>query len=205
MITCSINNPKIVSLLYSHILFELKETPKGKTFNHDVYLKNLYKKFAEATSPEVAAKYLQSVPRLIIHAAITYFEETDVDFKTLKDLSKSFKSDNAINTIIDTLSDKKINLKDIIDRIKSNEIEEEEEEEDLKALKKPKRLLTTSPLSGTIQTLLPKNPESNLIIEETDPNKLHIINTLENLSASQDMQDDLFNFVYQGKILTIKP
>ena len=91
MITCSINNPKIVSLLYSHILFELKETPKGKTFNHDVYLKNLYKKFAEATSPEVAAKYLQSVPRLIIHAAITYFEETDVDFKTLKDLSKSFK------------------------------------------------------------------------------------------------------------------
>ena len=105
MITCSINNPKIVSLLYSHILFELKETPKGKTFNHDVYLKNLYKKFAEATSPEVAAKYLQSVPRLIIDVANTNlsFMNIDVDLTSLRKLSVQYMSDNAINTIIDTL------------------------------------------------------------------------------------------------------
>ena len=207
MITCSINNPEIVSLLYSHITAQFKISSKEGVFNYEDYLKNLYKKISETTSPEVAAKYLQSVPRLIIDVANTNlsFMNIDVDLTSLRKLSVQYMSDNAINTIIDTLSDKKINLKDIIDRIKSNEIEEEEEEEDLKALKKPKRLLTTSPLSGTIQTLLPKNPESNLIIEEIDPNKLHIINTLENLSASQDMQDDLFNFVYQGKILNFKP
>jgi hypothetical protein len=207
MITCSINNPEIVSLLYSHILFELKETPKGKTFNHDVYLKDLYKKFAEATSPEVAAKYLQSVPRLIIHAAITYFEETDVDFKTLKDLSKSFKSDNAINIIIDTLSDKKINLKDIIDRIKSNEIEEEEDDENEppKPSSKSKRLLTASPLSGTLQTLKSKDPNKKLIIEEDDPGRAHIVKALENISASQNMEEDVYTVMYQGKKLMFKP
>lgn len=206
MITCSINNPKIVSLLYSHILFELKETPKGKTFNHDVYLKNLYKKFAEATSPEVAAKYLQSVPRLIIHAAITYFEETDVDFKTLKDLSKSFKSDNAINTIIDTLSDKKINLKNIIDRIKSNELEEEDDENEIpEPSSKSKRLLTASPLSGTLQTLKSQDPNKKLIIEEDDPGRAHIVKALENISASQSMEEDLYTVMYQGKKLMFKP
>ena len=204
MITCSINNPKIVSLLYSHILFELKETPKGKTFNHDVYLKNLYKKFAEATSPEVAAKYLQSVPRLIIHAAITYFEETDVDFKTLKDLSKSFKSDNAINTIIDTLSDKKINLKNIIDRIKSNELEEEEDDEN--ELPEPSsKSKTASPLSGTLQTLKSQDPNKKLIIEEDDPGRAHIVKALENISASQSMEEDLYTVMYQGKKIYFKP
>ena len=206
MITCSINNPKIVSLLYSHILFELKETPKGKTFNHDVYLKNLYKKFAEATSPEVAAKYLQSVPRLIIHAAITYFEETDVDFKTLKDLSKSFKSDNAINKIIDTLSDKKINLKNIIDRIKSNELEEEDDENEIpEPSSKSKRLLTASPLSGTLQTLKSQDPNKKLIIEEDDPGRAHIVKALENISASQSMEEDLYTVMYQGKKIYFKP
>jgi hypothetical protein len=209
MITCSINNPEIVSLLYSHITAQFKISSKDGIFNYEDYLKNLYKKISETTSPEVAAKYLQSVPRLIIDVANTNlsFMNIDVDLTSLRKLNVQYMSDNAINIIIDTLSDKKINLKDIIDRIKSNEIEEEEEEdeENLKPLKKPKRLLTTSPLSGTIQTLLPKNPESNLIIEETDPNKLHIIKTLENLSTSQDMEDDLFNFVYQGKILNFKP
>ena len=170
MITCSINNPEIVSLLYSHITAQFKISSKDGIFNYENYLKNLYKKISETTSPEVAAKYLQSVPRLIIDVANTNlsFMNIDVDLTSLRKLNVQYMSDNAINIIIDTLSDKKINLKDIIDRIKSNEIEEEEEEdeENLKPLKKPKRLLTTSPLSGTIQTLLPKNPESNLIIEE---------------------------------------
>ena len=73
------------------------------------YLKSLYKKFAEATSPEVAAKYLQSVPRLIIDVANTNlsFINIDVDLTSLRKLSVQYMSDNAINTIIDTLSDKK--------------------------------------------------------------------------------------------------
>ena len=77
MITCSINNPKIVSLLYSHITAQFKIS-EG-VFNYENYLKSLYKKFAEATSPEVAAKYLQSVPRLIIDVA-----NTNLSFISLK-------------------------------------------------------------------------------------------------------------------------
>jgi len=209
MITCSINNPEIVSLLYSHITAQFKISSKEGVFNHENYLKSLYKKFAEATSPEVAAKYLQSVPRLIIDVANTNlsFIDIDVDLSSLRKLSGQYMSDNAINIIIDTLSDKKINLKDIIDRIKSNEIEEEEDDENElpKPFSKSKRLLTASPLSGTLQTLKSKDPNKKLIIEEDDPGRAHIVKALENISASQNMEEDVYTVMYQGKKLMFKP
>ena len=209
MITCSINNPEIVSLLYSHITAQFKISSKEGVFNHENYLKSLYKKFAEATSPEVAAKYLQSVPRLIIDVANTNlsFIDIDVDLSSLRKLSGQYMSDNAINIIIDTLSDKKINLKDIIDRIKSNEIEEEEDDENEppEPSSKSKRLLTASPLSGTLQTLKSKDPNKKLIIEEDDPGRAHIVKALENISASQNMEEDVYTVMYQGKKLMFKP
>jgi hypothetical protein len=172
MITCSINNPEIVSLLYSHITAQFKISSKEGVFKYENYLKSLYKKFAEATSPEVAAKYLQSVPRLIIDVANTNlsFIDIDVDLSSLRKLSGQYMSDNAINIIIDTLSDKKINLKDIIDRIKSNEIEEEEDDENEppKPFSKSKRLLTASPLSGTLQTLKSKDSKLQILQQEMD-------------------------------------
>jgi hypothetical protein len=106
MITCSINNPEIVSLLYKHITAQLKASSKEDNFDHEAYLKDLYKKFAEATSPEVAAKYLQSVPRLIIDVKNTYFEELDLDLNALQKLNKSFKADTGVANVIDTLGDK---------------------------------------------------------------------------------------------------
>ena len=209
MITCSINNPEIVSLLYSHITAQFKISSKEGVFKYENYLKSLYKKFAEATSPEVAAKYLQSVPRLIIDVANTNlsFIDIDVDLSSLRKLSGQYMSDNAINIIIDTLSDKKINLKDIIDRIKSNEIEEEEDDENEppKPFSKSKRLLTASPLSGTLQTLKSKDPNKKLIIEEDDPGRAHIVKALENISASQNMEEDVYTVMYQGKKLMFKP
>ena len=210
MITCSINNPEIVSLLYSHITAQFKISSKEGVFNYEDYLKNLYKKISETTSPEVAAKYLQSVPRLIIDVANTNlsFMNIDVDLTSLRKLSVQYMSDNAINTIIDTLSDKKINLKNIIDRIKSNEIEEEEEDDENEIPEpssKSKRLLTASPLSGTLQTLKSQDPNKKLIIEEDDPGKAHIVKALENISASQSMEEDLYTVMYQGKKLMFKP
>jgi hypothetical protein len=208
MITCSINNPKIVSLLYSHITAQFKISSKEGVFNYENYLKSLYKKFAETTSPEVAAKYLQSVPRLIIDVANTNlsFMNIDVDLTSLRKLSVQYMSDNAINTIIDTLSDKKINLKNIIDRIKSNELEEDDDENEIpKPSSKSKRLLTASPLSGTLQTLKSQDPNKKLIIEEDDPGRAHIVKALENISASQSMEEDLYTVMYQGKKLMFKP
>ena len=94
MITCAINNPEIVSLLYKHILSELKTIPEKGTLDYDKYLKSLYEKFSKVSSPEVAAKYLQSVPRLIIHAKTTYYPKIKIDLNALDELSDLFLDDN---------------------------------------------------------------------------------------------------------------
>jgi hypothetical protein len=57
MITCAINDPKIIRLLYADITAAIKATPNDQVFDHMSYMKDLYADFAKEGSPEVE-KYI---------------------------------------------------------------------------------------------------------------------------------------------------
>tara|TARA_R110002126_G_scaffold40065_6_gene118041 strand:+ start:9600 stop:21773 length:12174 start_codon:yes stop_codon:yes gene_type:complete len=211
MITCSINNPEIVSLLYKHITAQLKASSKEDNFDHEVYLKDLYKKFAEATSPEVAAKYLQSVPRLIIDVKNTYFEELDVDLNSLQKLNKSFKADTGVANVIDTLGDK-------VD--KTQKKAQIKQKRALKSkvnlipipaevtVKESTRFQTWSPLGGTLQNLVAINPNAKnkkvIYVESIAQDKIHIVKGLAKIQAAQNMTDPTDGVIIDGKRLMFK-
>lgn len=212
MITCSINNPEIVSLLYKHITAQLKASSKEDNFDHEAYLKDLYKQFAEATSPEVAAKYLQSVPRLIIDAANTYFEELEsVNLTALQKLNKSFKADKGIANVIDTLGDKVDKTQKKADikqkralKAKVNEIPVPTEVK----VKEPTRFQTWSPWGGTLQNFVTINPNKKrkgfVYVETIAQDKIHIIKGLAKIQAAQNMTDPTSGVVIDGKRLMFK-
>lgn len=217
MITCAINDPKIIRLLYADITSALKSTPDDQTFDHMSYMKDLYADFEEDGSPEVAAKYLQSVPRLIIDAANTYFEDKTVDYAELNKLKKQFRTDTAINDIIDTLG-----KKEDLEQIKSEILVEKSLKGQLDQVPiaiegevvKPNEFKTLSPFGGTLQNYIKINPSEKITvagdqqlvkIEEINPEMTHIINTFNNMKVAQGMSDFSDGVVYQDKKLYFKP
>jgi predicted NAD-dependent protein-ADP-ribosyltransferase YbiA (DUF1768 family) len=212
MITCSINNPEIVSLLYKHITAQLKASSKEDNFDHEAYLKDMYKKFAEATSPEVAAKYLQSVPRLIIDAANTYFEELEsVNLTALQKLNKSFKADNGIANVIDTLSVKADKAQKKAEIKQKRALKAKVNEVPIPAevkVKEPTRFQTWSPMSGTLQNFVTINPNKKrkgfVYVETVAQDKVHIIKGLAKIQAAQNMTDPTNGVVIDGNRLMFK-
>jgi hypothetical protein len=211
MITCSINNPEIVSLLYKHITAQLKASSKEDNFDHEAYLKDLYKKFAEATSPEVAAKYLQSVPRLIIDVKNTYFEELDLDLNALQKLNKSFKADTGVANVIDTLGDKVDKSQKKADIKQKRALKAKVNEIPIPAevkVKEPTRFQTWSPWGGTLQNLVTINPSKKrkgfVYVETVAQDKIHIIKGLAKIQAAQNMTDPTSGVVIDGKRLMFK-
>lgn len=211
MITCAINDIEIVKALYADINGALKATPKDQTFDHMGYMQDLFKDLAEQGSPEVAAKYLQSVPRLISHAGITYFEDLDMDVNALKNLNKEFKSDNGIDTIIKTLSitpdltAKKVQIQ--VKKQLENQLDElpvgEETEVHL-----PERFKTLSPWGGTLQTYVAIKPDeqgvAKISIEDINPEKMHMVKTFERIKEVQAMGNPTDGIVIDGKKLMFK-
>ena len=213
MITCSINNPEIVSLLYQHILSELKTIPEKGTLDYDKYLKSLYDKFSTATSPEVAAKYLQSVPRLIIHAKTTYYPKIKVDLNALDELSDLFMDENkGIENIINSLSD----IGDFSEKkfeIKNPEKDElnENPAAPVPVVRYPERFKTLSPWGGTLQSYIKVNPKLKnrnglqLVQPENFNSELkYLINTLDKIKGESVNFDATEGIVYQGKKLFFK-
>lgn len=209
MITCAINNPEIVSLLYKHILSELKTIPEKGTLDYDKYLKSLYEKFSKVSSPEVAAKYLQSVPRLIIHAKTTYYPKIKIDLNALDELSDLFLDEkegikNIINSLADVsdLAEKRFNIKDS-DKDQLNE----NPEAPIPVVRYPERFKTLSPFGGTLQSYIKIDPklktEKGQLVKVEDFNSelRHIINTFDKIKEAAINFDASEGIVYQGKKL----
>ena len=211
MITCAINDIEIVKALYADITGALKAAPKDQTFDHMGYMQDLFKDLVEQGSPEVAAKYLQSVPRLISHAGITYFEDLDMDVNALKNLNKEFKTENGIATIIKTLSitpdltAKKVEIQ--VKKQLENQLDEVptggEREVHL-----PERFKTLSPWGGTLQTYVSIKPGeqgvAKISIEDINPEKMHMVKTFERIKEAQGMGNPADGIVLDGKKLMFK-
>ena len=210
MISCAINSPEIIGLLYQDINVALKNAPKNQEFDHIDYMKNLFKDFSDMSSPEVAAKYLQSVPRLIILAKAMHFNSVKADLNALDKLNNDFTSKEGIATIIKDFGptiDKSVKkasikqkkeLKNKIIQIPLGEVKVTE----------PNRFQTWGPFSGTMQSFLSINPnkkkDGKIHVEAIAPGKAYIVKTLSNISIAQGLNDPSEGVNYMGKRLMFK-
>ena len=210
MITCAINSPEIIGLLYQDINVALKNASKNQEFDHIDYMKNLFKDFSDMSSPEVAAKYLQSVPRLIILAKAMHFNSVKADLNALDKLNNDFTSKEGIATIIKDFGptiDKSVKkasikqkkeLKNKIIQIPLGEVK----------ITEPNRFQTWGPFSGTMQSFLSINPnkkkDGKIHVEAIAPGKAYIVKTLSNISIAQGLNDPSEGVNYMGKRLMFK-
>jgi len=215
MITCAINDPKIIRLLYADINAALNATPNGQEFDHMAYMKNLFADLAKNTSPEVAGKYLQSVPRLLIDASNTFFEDTDVNLGALKTLRNDFKKTDAIKSIIDLFGDKQ-NLEVLQAEISQNELLKSQLIEIPTApeakVVESQRFKTLGGFSGTMQNFIKVKPSTKvneerktITVEQINPEKLYMIKTFEGIKEAQGLGNVVDGVVYQGVKLYFNP
>jgi len=210
MITCAINDVEIVKALYADVTAALKAAPKDQMFDHMGYMKNLYKDLAEQGSPEVAAKYLQSIPRLILHAQITYFEDVEVD-SSLQKLNKEFKAEDGITAIIKSLSEQPDLLEKKAEIQAKKSLEDQLDEIPVAkeaTVRLPERFKTLSPWGGTLQTYISIKPSEqgkvSIKIEDINPEKMHMVKTFERIKEVQAMTDPTDGVALDGKKLMFR-
>lgn len=212
MITCSINNIEIVKALYSDVSGVMKKAQDSKKdFDHMDYMKKLFKDLSEQGSPEVAAKYLQSVPKIIIDLQNNYFENLPVDLNALSRLNIKFKNlETGASEVIKELSDvSDLNeKKSDIENEKSNEINLNQDPVVPKpVVRLPQRFRTLSPFGGTLQSYIKVNPnlKDQLITPESINQELmYMIRTFDRIKEIQNTTDTLDGIIYDGVKLHFK-
>lgn len=209
MIKCAINDPEIIKSLYSYVVANLKKAEKEGTFDPNAFMQSFFNELKTNGSPEAAAKYIASLPKLILVAYTSHFSEgnINIDLNTLNKLNRSFRSENGINEVLKEFNkpvdSDAINASINTNDIKENEIELKETELN-EPIKPSKRFRTFSPLTGTSQNYIKVKPSTKgkkLIIERIDPNKLTIVNTMASIQNSMNNQSITDGVVYQNKKL----
>jgi hypothetical protein len=212
MITCSINNIEIVKALYADVSGALKKAQDSKKeFDHMDYMKKLFKDLSEQSSPEVAAKYLQSVPKIIIDAQNNYFDELKIDLNALSGLNIKFKNlDTGATAVIKELSD----ISDL--QGKKDDIENDKKdkrnlnqnpEAPNPAVRLAERFRTLSPFGGTSQVFVKVDPnKQNPFIQPLAINQelMYMIRTFDRIKEIQNTTNILDGVVYDGKKLMFK-
>jgi hypothetical protein len=194
MITCSINNIEIVKALYADVSGALKKAQDSKKdFDHKDYMKKLFKDLSEQSSPEVAAKYLQSIPKIIIDAQNNYFEDLFVDLNALSKLNKDFKNSNTgVTAVIKELGDTS-NLnekKDNLQNKKNNSINLNQNPVAPKpVVRLPQRFRTLTPFGGTLQSYIKIDPnlkEQSITPESINQELLYMVRTFDKIKEIQN-------------------
>lgn len=212
MITCSINNIEIVKALYSDVSGALKKAQDSKKeFDHMDYMKKLFKDLSEQGSPEVAAKYLQSVPKIIIDAQNNYFDELKIDLNALSGLNIKFKNlDTGATAVIKELSDVSDlqSKKDDIENDKKDKRDlNENPEAPNPAVKLAERFRTLSPFGGTSQVFVKVDPnKQNPFIQPLAINQelMYMIRTFDRIKEIQNTTNILDGVVYDGTKLMFR-
>jgi hypothetical protein len=212
MITCSINNTEIVKALYSDVSGVMKQAQDSKkNFDHMDYMKKLFKDLSEQGSPEVAAKYLQSVPKIIIDVQNNYFDELKIDLNALSGLNIRFKNletgtSEVIKELSDTsnLNEKKNNLQNK----KNNKINLNQDPVAPKpVVRLPQRFRTLTPFGGTLQSYVKVDPnlkDQYITPENVNQELLYMVRTFDKIKEIQNTTDSLNGIVYDGVKLHFK-
>ena len=212
MITCSINNIEIVKALYADVSGALKKAQDSKKdFDHMDYMKKLFKDLSKQSSPEVAAKYLQSIPKIIIDAQNNYFEDLSVNLNALSKLNLKFKNlETGVTNVIKELGDTS-NLnekKDNLQNKKNNSINLNQNPVAPKpVVRLPQRFRTLTPFGGTLQSYIKIDPnlkEQSITPESINQELLYMVRTFDKIKEIQNTTDTLNGVVYDGVKLHFK-
>jgi hypothetical protein len=212
MITCSINNIEIVKALYADVSGVMNKAQNSKKdFDHIQYMKNLFKDLSEQSSPEVAAKYLQAIPKIIIDVQNNYFENLPVDLNALSGLNIRFKNlETGVSEVIKELGDTS-NLnekKDNLQNKKNNKINLNQDPVAPKpVVRLPQRFRTLTPFGGTLQSYVKVDPnlkDQYITPENVNQELLYMVRTFDKIKEIQNTTDSLNGIVYDGVKLHFK-
>jgi hypothetical protein len=184
-----------------------------KSFNAEDYMAYVFGNKAALSTPETSAKIVQHIPRMIIDIYNTEFlgdQDFNLDLNAIALLGKSFlNEDTGINNIISKYTDKSKKFLRYVNRTQELEAGnvELQDQESTEIYVSPLSFMPYSALSGTSQELVAVDPTSpDFNIETVDESKRFIYTTFEKMkSVVGDPESPLSDFVYQGKVLKLKP
>jgi len=210
MINCALST-ETVEKLYKNIFGHMQDAAlKGNSFDVNKYIKHIFNGKANKSKPEIAAKIVQHIPRMVIDITNTDFFEVEdfVDLKVLHKLGQAFMNpDKGIQKIISdytATTDNKL-LKTVAETKlgEAFNIEEFDAEEG----EFSERFKPYSSLTSTFQEFLAVDPTSKNItdVEQIDESKKIIYTTLsaikETMNPQQTIADDL---IYEGVSIKVK-
>ena len=213
MINCALSSTTVEKLyksIYKHMSDSVKEG--GKTFSPTDYMAYVYGNKAAVSSPEVAAKLVQHIPRMIIDLYNTDFiQDTKfpkLDLNALGDLGRKYSDpENGFNEVINAYKEtSKKFLRAYVKTLQNEGGDTIEEDPEGVFYYPSERFIPYSALTGTSQELIAVDPTRvDMFIESLDESKRTIYNTLnkiETVTGGIDSAAD--NLVYQGKTLKLK-
>ena len=183
---------------------------KNSNFDVTKYIKHIFNGKAEVSTPEIAAKIVQHIPRMIIDIANTDFFEIEdfVDLRSIHKLGQSFlHPDKGIQTIISTYNNVVSGeaLKGLAET-KSDEAFNIEEFDPAPGFFS-ERLKPYSSFTSTFQEFLAVDPTSKNIadVEQVEESKKIIYTTLNAIRAVLNPQQTIANdLIYEGVSLKLK-
>jgi hypothetical protein len=210
MINCALST-ETVEKLYKNIFGHMQDAAsKGNAFDVNKYIKHIFNGKADKSRPEIAAKIVQHIPRMVIDITNTDFFEVEdfVDLKVLHKLGQAFMNPNkGIQKIISDYTPTTDNK--ILKSVAETKLEEafNIEEFDAEEGEFSERFKPYSSLTSTFQEFLAVDPTSKNItdVEQIDESKKIIYTTLsaikETMNPQQTVADDL---IYEGVSIKVK-
>jgi hypothetical protein len=210
MIKCALST-ETVELLYKNVFGHMTEAAKkGEPFNANSYMKYIFNGKAEKSSPEIAAKIVQHIPRMVIDIANTDFfeEENFVDLNELRSLGQKYLDpQSGIASVINdfAVTDKLNQLKSLAQTKENEAFNIEQVDPEIGQF--AERFVPYNPFTGTFQEFIAINPTTKELTydEKVDESKKVIYATLNAIRNSLTAEPTLYSSInYQGKTLKIK-
>ena len=207
-ITCALSSSQIKGL-FQYVYKTMTESlAENKIFNADDVMKNLFDKIEKTKNADTAAKFLQIVPQMIGTASYqTSLINLEFDPKSdpRKLAQKFMNSETGLLDVLQYFRPKDI-IKEIQNdvNIKNNSINSPKFTEDTDVPVSP-RYKASSAFTTTMQQFITKDPNDKLTIEEINPDRVRIYNTIEKLKVAFNTKgSSVLNPTYQGRVLNLK-
>lgn len=216
MITCPITSLPLEKL-YKYTFRTIKDKlDNGKTFDVEAFMSDLFEESVKNSDKATAAKWMQSVPRIINIIISNSFSDKIPSVKGLENIYKmmadfSKPGKDGINNVLakftkEVSNDLSSTAAWTLELEFSTTEEEDPEEEPENDSKATNRLKTPVVMSGTLPAFTPVDPKNKTTdyVERLDKPRAKIMNNLEALGVALEMSDPFAPLKYQGKTIKVK-
>jgi len=215
MITCPITSLPLEKL-YKYTFRTIKDKlDNGKTFDVEAFMSDLFEESVKNSDKATAAKWMQSVPRIINIIISNSFSDKIPSVKGLENIYKmmadfSKPGKDGINNVLakftkEVSNDLSSTTAWTLELEFSTTEEEDPEEEPENDSKVTNRLKTPVVMSGTLPAFTPVDPRNKTTdyVERLDEPRAKIMNNLAALGVALEMSDPFAPLKYQGKTIKV--